>query len=367
MERVNSKNNKLSKNYDLDKCFFKKVFALPKDLRSIPVDNMRKMSEIKWKCGNTVKYTKEMTTWTFSKSLEAGKEYLGIPYANTKVSLSEFKTFLKDGIYTPDGDDWGQIHGVQCVSSVICSLQSIGDYDGWSEILNPASEHCMLVKVGDYKTVRDEESKETCESNGREKMAECYSLLKKGDVVIHSSPAIHVRIVSGVNVVTKEDGKIDSEKSYITCVEQTASFDRFVPERNNSTWFIDHKYPFDNLFDEFYLPVTAKEYSEGAEDPYIAMDEEITPEDLAQGKLCGTVFSNRSVRYVYYKITDKKGAVVSSSRATDQVSFKEVFNKDHERELFDGLPNGEYKFILEAGINIEGVVISEVEFTYSKQ
>ena len=154
-----------------------------------------------------------------------------------------------------------------------------------------------------------------CAQNGKEVMFESYAALTPADGLVYYTSAGHVIMCSEVNVVRKEDGSIDPEKSYIRYIDQTSGWkddkqtngDPYVRQGN-----VDAKMTFQKLFNTSYLPFALPELT--GEDP---VEKSETIFSFTEGDTisidqlkASTVTSNYAISDTYVLILDKDGKQV---------------------------------------------------------
>ena len=344
-------------------------FRLPDDFRQAVVDYMYTQASVEWVCSDSFGVKEEWAHWGINLDYRKNTKYTGLPYASSQVTALLFNRVLKDGKYTSDSYSWEEVHGVQCVSSILNSLQQVMVIDGWSYSLNPGSEAFGGKKLGGYKVDTKPIDSEThtsdvCKNNGEEVMFASYALLQKGDVVMKSDNTVHARMVVDTEIVLNETGRVDGEKSIVKCIEQTNSFDLTRSDHVKTTWFVDHEYTFENLYKNGYLPSTFAVYESGiSRIPYLALDTEITSSMLVKGMLGGVVSSNYPLRYVVLEITDKnENTVKEYVSVCGMKDYSENLRKMSYPFFGDGLEKGEYTFILTAGLAIGEHEFKRVDF-----
>lgn len=365
---------------DLSKFYSYKVFDLPEDFRQAAVDYMRYQAGIVWTPGQDIKTSEkfEHENWGIDLTYKAGVEYQGLPYANTYVTVDEFEQFYLDADrkLVCDSQSWQKLPGLECGSSIVMALQQFSYVYGYTDAFNPGTkDKFRAIKVGDYTAEPGQSSAEICKANKAKGMFEAYSHLDKGDVLFHggaSGSGNHVRMISENHVERKSDGSIDSRKSYVLCLEQTNAFDK---DRKgvNSTWRVDKKYGYEDLFTQSYVPVTLREYNEGRKEKiYLGLSSEILAEDLAQKAVVGQVETNSVLRYVYLDILTRDGRLVSRkvahgvkdySDSAIGVSTGKIDLRKYGFNLFDGVAAGDYTFVLSAGIAAGSAELARVDFT----
>lgn len=351
--------------------FYKYVeFELPEDMRQAVVDYMYNQASVKWVCNESFGVKENWEHWGINLDFRKNAKYTGLPYASSQVNVALFERVLDNGKYTSESSSWEEVHGVQCVSSILNSLQQVMIVDGWSYSLNPGSEDFDGKILGNYKVDVRPVNSEThtsvvCENNGAEIMYESYALAQKGDVVMKSDNTVHSRMVVDVTVVRNSSGAIDPVKSQVTCIEQTNTFDRTRNDHVNTTWFVDHKYTFENLYKNGYLPLTFEAYETGISHiPYITLSDEITPSMLAKASLVGDVRSNYPLRYVVLEILDENGETVREYISRGGMKDYGVGLRKCMFPFFgDTLEKGEYIFVLTAGIAMGEYEFERLQFS----
>ena len=254
-------------------------------------------------------------------------------------------------------------------------IPSFSKITGTSLSLSPIDPEFQELIVGEYSTDYASTA-EAVKGNGTKTMYAAYSLLQKGDIIYRGPMSPHLRLVVENHVEKKSDGSVNPRKSYIITVEQTSSIDETRKDGVTTTWWVNHKYTYEDLFTTTYLPVTVKEYETPNEEKfYVGLTKEITAGDLADEFIAGSVETNSVLRYVYFEIFDQSGKVVSSyarhnmhdyDTNTLGASSQKVDLRTAAATLFKDLPAGEYTFKLTVGIPIGEAVLAEVGFTYSK-
>ena len=199
--------------------------------------------------------------------------------------------------------------------------------------------------------------------SGKDKMFAGYAGLGKGDILYYTAPSGgHTRMVAGVNIVKNADGSTNYPRSTVTVIEQTNAW---YTEEKNTTWFVDKKYTFSQLFNSGFIPVTLKAYHDESfvsPDAYIALSGENSAEKLKKNVISGTVFSNFSFSYVRVTITDSEGKIMDEWAEYRNVNKKSIGLRS---VFFDikSYPAGTYTFNLRAGIARGGCDIETIQFT----
>lgn len=355
-----------------------KVFTLPDvPFRDAIVDHMRKQAAVEWVCSETFGVSEKFNSWGINLQFVKGQKYTGIPYADTKVSYAQWiEAIGPNKRYTCQSDKWKDVYGVQCVSSIMNSIQQFDpSVCGYSTDLTPGQKDFKGVILGDYKVPENvQQTKLIIEANSPDVLAEAYAKLKKGDIIIRQdyiNDASHLRVVATDPVITRNAaGKINMTRSYITCVEQTNSFDSKRTDGVKTTWWMDHMYTFDQLRSTDYVPVTLEIYSKDpstCELPYIYLDKEIPEAQIQKGSIASTVKSNFPIRFVHLDIYKKSGEFVKREMAYDMAKNYSVNLRKYSMPLTDGLESGEYTLVVTAGIAIDSAELGRFDFTYTKK
>ena len=356
--------------------YFKSVeFELTdKPFRDVIVDYMRKQSDIEWVCGADFSVTEEFANWSISLDFKKGQQYRGIPYADTKVSYIQFQNALVDGTYTCTSSAWKDVYGVQCISSIMNSIQQFDPtVAGTSGVMMPGEKDFEAKVCGDYKYPTNPRStKSIIELNGEEDIYNAYMQLKKGDIIANinfDKQTSHFRVlVEDPTIYKNATGKIVYSRCAVKTIEQTNAFDRERNDGVKTTWFVDHVYSFQELTKSGYIPLTLESYSKPRSEmevPYIALDNELDPAVLSKKLFNNAVVcSNFPIRYVQIDVLNEGGEKVTSKFKIDMVDSRKVILRNAFSSLFEGLESGKkYTLVLSAGIAIDSCELQRVDFT----
>lgn len=357
--------------------FYKFVqFDLPENFREAAVAQMRKQAAVVWTPEYTFTYGNKFDNWGFEKTYEAGKKYTGLPYGSMNSSIEEFQKYLDEhrgrfAVTTDEG--YYAVMGTQCNTAINLSYQQFypkacEDSGGYW----PAYDKFIGVKVGDYEVPADaKKGLDIMQANGEQKMYESYALADKGDVIMGKNDetgVTHVRMVAEKAVVVRAaNGQINGNRSYLVCVEQTDSWDS-TRKDINTTWWMDHKYTFNSLFQSNWIAVSLECFNDNVSViPYIALDQEITADMLSKGNLGGTVSSDYTINYMHLSIYEKSGKLVNRVVVNNAYDGKKEGLRKHSFNLFtDDIKVGsEYTFVLDAGIARGNAELCRVDFTYA--
>ncbi|MBE6642124.1 MAG: hypothetical protein E7615_00540 [Ruminococcaceae bacterium] len=360
---------------DEEKAKYYKVveFELPKEnFRDVIVDYMRKQSDIEWVCAADFSVSEKWAHWGISLNFKKGQTYRGIPYADTKVSYIQFENALVNGKYTCASDKWKDVYGVQCISSIMNSIQQFDPtVAGTSNQMMPSYDKFEAKICGEYEVPKGvNRTKDIIEANGEEVMFEALKQLKKGDIIMTKNDregTSHFRVlVEEPTIYTNNLGKVVPSRCYVKTIEQTNAFDSKRNDGVKTTWFVDHVYSFADLLKSNYIPLTLESYSKDISEmevPYILLDEAIKPEVLAKKTFNGAVRSNFPIRYVQLDVLDKSGVVVASLIKGDMADTRSVPLRNHFSDLFNNVKPGDYTLVVTGGIAIDSAELARVDFT----
>ncbi len=352
-------------------------FELPENFRDAIVEYMIKCSEVKWVAKDDFGMVDKFgDSWGVNLSYTKGKTYYGVPYTDYIINYEYFEDELVDGAYYPKSQMWRESPGLNCRTAIIAAYQQfeprVSSVASWT----PGQDDFWMKIVGDYEVPKGAVvTQEICDLNGKEKMYESYAQLQKGDIIYDMNDLeyynLHCRvIVEEPTLVKNGAGKVIPSRSYVTCIEQTNSFDKSRTDGVNTTWYINHKYSLENLFEKGYVPLTLEAYDKPRnemEAPYLGIDAEITSSILSKGAITGMVKSNFPLLFVRCEILDKEGNVVVSEEKGNLYKTQKMNLRNEFSGLFSTLEKGkDYTFVLKAGISPGNTEFARVDFTYNK-
>ncbi len=350
-------------------CTFEMVFKAPEgNKRQIVLDYMRKMAEIEWTPAvdfTTTHAPGEERDYTVQLEYKAGKKYYGVPYANTKADYYQFQEYLDGNTFSCDNYYYNYIIGNHCSSSMFLAYQQIIPV-GYGTLRPSTARKGIFKLCGDLKNPGDGTwySKDCFELNGQEAVFEAYTTMDAGDILFKCiSGSGHTRMVSKVEVTRNAGGKLIPSRCFAYVIEQTNAW---YDANRNSTWWVDKKYAFPDLYNKEFMPITLDSYFDDSEitDACIWFTGNNKAEDLTT-KITGTVSSNYPINYVLIKIEDTNGNIVKKNNLNN---LSECTSVDLYREMFydlkmSDLPAGSYKYTLTAGIARGNCTIETIDFT----
>lgn len=341
--------------------------------RDIVYDYMYKMATVEWTASKTwTTRWKEGEEGDYGVNLTytKGNKYHGVTYTETSGALDLFEQYVDNGVFTPNSEYHTELVGNHCSASMVLAYQQILDFS-LNGSLKPTRARTGLLKFPDGLEVPPSRSNNPddwisatmFEHNGQQAIYDGYAQLDKGDILYKNIDGSgHTRMVHKVEIQKTAAGKIVPSRSYVYCLEQTNAWDA----DKDSTWWIDSKYSFSQLYDTFFMPVTFEIFHEENPtytDAYIVMDGQNTP-DTIQKALQGTVESNYPLNYVRITIKDANGNIVGDVLVNNLARNYKVNLRNYHYQLgIDKLASGTYTYTLRAGIARGGVDVESFQFT----
>ena len=339
--------------------------------RQAVVDYMRKQAHVEWVPANDISLKNDLGSWGVDLTYSKGKTYHGMIYSNLNSSLPKFEAELKanNGRFRSDATSWEDIIGVGCCSAILNAIQQITNdvYGETKNFIPNGSNVCRAIKLGDY-TVEagNVQTDEIVAQNDEQTMYKAYSLLDVGDIIVkRKDGAPHIRMITEkATVVLSASGKVNPGRSYVKCIEQTNAFDKERTDGVLTTWREDKIYTFSKLRDSNYLPVTLAVYdTPETEMPYLALDEEITPDVLAKKSIIGVVSSNYPLKHIYIEVYNSNGTLAKQVVVGGFDDSFKVSLRSKAAGIFDGLSAGNYTLVIDAGIALGSAELCRVDFT----
>ena len=303
------------------------------ELRQMAVKAMRDMLSIQWCTPKFLTYQKVGAVSEKQFSYVPEINLCGLPYTNGDAAIFNFFEYYDTTTgqlnFPGDGDDFNVIIGNTCTGSIMWAWSTVCDsltgvYDNYHmTYLN------KCYPVGDYVAPNSIDSylqygtDQICNDNGKEVILESYAKCLPADG-LSSSPKNHgMMVISPAHVVRNADGTINATESYLEIQDQRAGtgnvFYKQTDEAGNEYHYSGrtyHKYTFEQLFSEWYIPVTTAEFM--GTDPYMATNvvyEPTSPNfDTVEGMLTGTVSSNFPICIVKVVLCDADGNETMLSR-----------------------------------------------------
>lgn len=341
-----------SANSEISKCLWRDNSAEPVSeeslkLRSIAEQYMRDMGTIEWYVDQTLYRDCHCGASMCYGAFYPGTLHRGIPYNHKGSGLESAQymldenNFMRDWVYEqPSYDGWDMYIGNDCSTSVQKAWARVSNTISFTSTRNAAPIHGYgTIAVGDWEwnleapSSEIEEFKIYREKTGEQRMYEAYGQLRMADgIVCQYTGMHHIRMIAADAVVVRDqDGLIDPTYSYVLCHEQGA-----VTRDTNfyTSWKLDHKYTFANLYEEFYVPFTCEEFLTG---------EMETPEAKLEGSVggkagltTGIVKANYFVDSVEMIITDDSGNEIFTKRMFSTTD--KLYNSYDQDDVIRALP-----------------------------
>ncbi len=336
------------------------------ELRQIAVKYMQDSSQVVWRAKSDIDFSKD-TGFTSQTTYKANKTYRGVLYSPGRTSTHRFVASLNaEGFYV-GGTTWGTASGTTCSTSI---------YASWYQIANSftardtqsmlPSSGTGILPVGEYQwDALKTYTGDITQASGRETMFAAYAKLKPGDAIVAAWPKDgnkgHTRmVVEAPNILQTMGGAISGGKSYVTTTEQSSGF--WVEGREYSTtWRVNHKYSFEELFSTYYVPVTIEELATGRYDePEITLKNGNNARNTLAG-LKGEITSNYYLNVVNVTITDENGQVRLEKKYYPEGFSCDIAYSANEAK-FPEYEKGTYHYTLTACIGLGDVVLLDYEF-----
>lgn len=289
-------------------------------LRQKVVDAMNAMGSIKWNLKEDLIHSCTCQLSSCHGSYSTQYTYYGLPYNHKSSPLERFEYCLTEDGYIPDWfyelesfDGFDRYFGTDCSTALQQAWWTVSNTATLFNTNNIAPYYNMgTIAVGDYKWDMPMENNLTevyIKSVDEQTMYEAYGQMRAGDgYVCRVEVGGHTRMAAEDAVVVRDqEGKINPKFSYVISSEQ-GSTTRDDATMTITTWKLNYKYTFANLYYDWYIPVTCEELLTGEMEP-VEVKLEGGCEGYA-GMFTGMVKANYRINGVTLKITDSKGEVV---------------------------------------------------------
>ena len=317
-----------------------------KQLREYCYAHMEKMSQIEWTTPQTIDLQEKITKGLI---YEPGKTYTGMPYTYTNKEYEAFLSRVDDkGVYQGPYDINTAI-GNTCSSSVTACWTRV---DKNAKMINTPKMTPVLqdwiVPVGEYSYTSDDNATELIIArNKAEVIYEAYTHLEFADVVVAAGGDMwketgHTRLVKENHVERTATGKVKPGNSYIVTLEQTNSFDKDAKKGVNTTWYVEHKYTYTDLYLKCYIPITLKSFTEEPAPLDAKVSDFPTAKTVTSGKLRGTIDSNYFIETVKLEIINAETDEVATSCEYSCLNYFFSFVDKPVPEGLGELAKGEY-------------------------
>lgn len=298
------------------------------ELREICLKYMKLQISFPWKLTRDWNYIIERRQKEVA--LVKGKLYGGLPYV-TKGSGNLYRVceFYDEATKTIDIDGIGydpKIFGNACSGATSCAwARVIGSVKRFGYTRH-MTQKCGFLTVGPYTYSEELEQfikpeidkdwgdkkeytpKHICEENGADVMFESYAQVLPADGIVDPG---HVRMVSTMpHIVRDENGKISGSESYLTTLEQYASWNDRILDNGDLISVeggYNHRYTFDMLFESGYIPFTFAEFHGKAPILEAALSCSLKKDDCSLTELAEAVIeSNFAISDVFITLTEDR-------------------------------------------------------------
>lgn len=314
--------------------------------RQTVVDYMNACAAIKWKVReDMVKSSYYCSASCCHGSFSSNYTYLGPPYNHMASSLYRMQYSIDEEGYLKDFvehagalEGFDMYIGTDCSSSTCLAYQTVSTTVCYSLTMDqvpalgrgtytvgPYQMDPSLMLKEAYKT------KNHCLYNGEEVMYESYAQMRMGDSIVRWEETGHSRLaVSDAVVVRDEHGKISGTHSYVLFTEQGGGSREDLDNMTYSGWWVNRKFTFDNLYSNYYIPTTIREFITGE---FEEIDCKLVGgvSDARMGLTTGVITSNYSIDSVTMVITDGNGEEVYNHRIFTTSSKFSLDGSNHSR------------------------------------
>ena len=281
--------------------------------------------------------------------------YYGIPYNHKSGSLARMQYCLnedgtvKDFVYEMASfDGFDGYMGNDCSTAVqqawwvVSNSTDVVRCDGMQPCFDKG-----CYAVGDYEYNFNQNAQSYTDiiinANSEQTMYEAYGQMRRGDAHYYMrEEGGHTRMAAEDAVTVRDqNGLINPDKSYVICHEQGNSITDDV-KMTTTSWRLNWKYTFSNLYLDWAIPVTIAEFMTGEmETPTCELTGSV---DGKWGMTTGTVKANYFLDSVALKITDDRGNVVMDHRMFTTVGrfYDHNFNDSIIRNYCDTYDLGHF-------------------------
>lgn len=372
---------------------------LPENVRALRdkvVKTMYELGTVEWKVKQDVTHSCTCQLSMCHGVFNTEYTYYGAPYNHKSSSLARMQYcidkdgYMADWIYDlPAYDGFDIYFGTDCSSSVEQAWWTVSNsVNFWNTTYMPAVMGRGTIAVGDYKcdfklSGTEAWTKKYIDATDEQVMYESYAQMRAGDAYLYIlKTGGHTRMCAEDPVVVRDqDGKINPEYSYVLSHEQGMPTSD-AEAKTYSSWRINYKYTFANIYFDTAIPLTCEELLTGEMEPAEAKLENAC-EGYA-GLISGVVKSNYNLDCVTLKIQDSKGKTFLEHPMWVTVQRTEDFggNLFNVRDYTDNFdmsnfavvltdakfqPNETYTYTVTAGLStFDNIVVHEGSFTLGK-
>ena len=303
-------------------------------LRQRVVDEMNAMGLVEWRLHQDLAHSCTCSLGTCHGIYNTTETYVGIPYNHKGGSLSRMyyimddEGYIKDWAYDLEAyDGFDMYMGNDCSTALAHAWWTVSNttdfsrctYEVPQRVTEPnvgtGLDHSGCYPVGNYATdftlTGQKYTDQHLAATGEQGMYEAYACIRKGDGYVYMIEAGgHTRMaVADAVVVRDQQGLINPNYSFVISTEQGSTTRvEGVESTTQSTWKVNYKYTFANLYYDWAIPVTCIELMTGEMDtPECEMIDGV---EGYYGLFNGTVKGNFYLDSVDLEIKNSKGETV---------------------------------------------------------
>lgn len=299
------------------------------EMRQRAITAMKDLLSIQWTVHKKIAHSKSGAVSGKRFIYEANVTHAGLPYTNGGKGLFQFMEFYDNETgrlkFYGSPEEFNDLIGCTCAGGVMWGLSSV-----CHSLNGRFINFCMTPKfgcfpVGGYhidpniENLRDYQTSRIIQENGIPAIIDAYTKIQPADAVTSSDKDHTMMCIDYPVVEYTENGQIDTEKSYVMIQDQRGGFKQgFYDVRDGDDLLhysgrTEFKYTFKMLLNEFYIPLTTKEFmgTEPYERANITFDGYASSRETLIG---GTVRSNYPMAIIKLILTQNNGYKVMIDR-----------------------------------------------------
>lgn len=300
------------------------------EMRLRAIQAMKDLLSVQWCTHRKIAHSKTGAVSGKRFIYEAHITHAGLPYSNGGKGLFQFMEFYdqQTGMLQFYGtpEEFNDMIGCTCAGGVMWGLSSV------CHTLNGRFiNFCMTPKfgcfpVGNYhidpeiENYREYQTSRIINENGIELIIDAYTKIQPADAVTSSDKDHTMMCIDYPVVVHSQDGKIDLDSSYVMVQDQRGGFkEGFYTVRNGDDLIhysgrTEFKYTFRMLLNEFYIPLTTKEFM--GQEPYERAMVSFSDSHCTtrQQLIAGSVTSNYPMAIIKLNLVKNNGLKVMVDR-----------------------------------------------------
>jgi len=307
-------------------------------LRDRVVEEMNAMGTIQWRLHKDLAHSCTCSLSVCHGIYNTTTTYYGIPYNHKGGSLSRMlytldeEGYVKDWCYDLEAYDGFDLYmGNDCSTALAHAWWTVSNSTDFSRCTFEVPQRVTEINTGtgldfsgvypvgnyatDFTLTGNKYTDQHLAATGEQGMYEAYACLRKGDGYVYMIEAGgHTRMaVEDAVVVRRQNGEIDPAYSYVISTEQGSTTRADAGATGNATdtvssWKVNFKYTFANLYFDWAIPVTCEELMTGEMEP--ATCEMLNPVEGYMGMFNGVVKGNYYLDNVDLEIKNSKGETV---------------------------------------------------------